>query len=209
MRLYKEGRLNPLIEIEKRPVWALVFSAILIALGVMLFIAPLASVGVLIWAMFALMAIACIIGIVRFIVPPKGERRDGAMLALAIIMLLLLVGILISAILHKPVKVDGQEIAGFTFVTTKLVQFFSVFFGFVSIITSIVTLFGIGQVNEGKGWVIAGAVVSIILGVLMIIFPFILTVVGAIICAVYFIAIALGTIIYAIKVLANSKKIKE
>lgn len=173
---------------------------LLVAIGVFMIIVPIAVAGIIIWVIVALCGLAALAMICQFIYPGKGKTRNAASFIIGIFLAILVVGIILLAVYAKDVQYNGETIKGANAFTLRAVFFFSIFFG---ILTTIYSIFGLASACAskvpGKGWIIAGMALSIVIGVLAIVFPFIMTSVSFIISGVYFVIAGIIMIVILIK----------
>lgn len=192
--------------IAKNRVLVLIGAIIAFVLGVMCLVSPAVTGGALVWVIIGLIGLFALLSIIKFIFPGKGNKRNGASLALSILLVLCVVGIILVGVFAKDVKFEGETISGFTATTLRLLGFFSIFFGVFSVVGNIFLLCGIGQVEkEERGWAIAKAILGLIVGTLMIIFPFVMFLVSVIIGGVYLVVYSIFLIVLDIK-FWNSEK---
>nr|AIF26723.1 hypothetical protein [uncultured bacterium fosmid pJB84G2] len=183
--------------LKRHSVLAIILSVLCFALGVIFILSPLVSTAVFIWIGFGLMAL-CGLGLIIQFIFPRGEIRNGASLAFGILLIVLFVGLLLAAIFY-PSK--DPEVSGFALFTTHVIRFFSIFFGVCAIVNS---AFAFADThNEHYGLVVVSGIIGFILGVLMIIFPFVMTQVSGIIAGVYVIIIGIVMLVAAIKCLKH------
>jgi len=162
-----------------------IFSLII---GILCLISPFAFGAVLVWVMIALAGIVGICAIIKFIVPGKGKERNPSALALGIVAVLCVTGLILIGLLGKSQVIKGETYSSMEMTTIRLLGFFSVFFGVLSTVNNIFLLCTINNVEpEMKGFMIARAIVGIIVGVLMVVFPFVMFTVSVIIGGVYLI----------------------
>lgn len=174
--------------INKNKVLALIIAIIGFVLGILCLISPWYTGAALIWVMLGLVGVFAIISIIKFIFPGKGNKRNGASLAVAVILGLCVAAIIIIGVNAKDVQFKGEIITGFEATTIRLLCFGSIFFGVFAAVNNICLLCNVGNFpKEQKGWIIAKSILGIIVGLLTAIFPFIMFVVSMIIGGVYLI----------------------
>lgn len=196
--------------VTKHKVLALIGAILAIAIGVCCVIAPFAAGAILIWVIIGLIGVFGIFSIIKFIVPGKGNSRNGWMLAAGIILLLCSVAIILAGIFAKDVVFEGNTYTGLEATTVRLLAFGSIFFGVLAIFSNIFLLCSVGSVpHEEKGWVIAKGVIGIIVGVAMTIFPFFMFFVSVIIGGVYLIVMGITLIVLDCKMWNAGKKDKK
>jgi len=199
--MFKQFDVTKMIKENKAAVIvSIVFSFII---GIMCLIAPFAFGGVLAWIIIILAGIAGVLSIVKFIVPGKGNERKGSSLVLGIIAVICVVGLILIACLGKSQVIKGETYSSMEITTIRILGFSSVFFGVMAIINNIFLLCTVGNIqSDAKGIVIAKAIFGLIIGILMVIFPFVMFTISVIIGGVYLIIAA----IYLIVVLAKLSK---
>lgn len=192
--------------VKKYSVISIILAVLGLGIGGLFIAAPLASTAVIIWVALGLLALGGLVAILKFIFPGKGNERSAAGFVLGLLVVALFVVLLLCALTTAP----QEDVGGFAVFTGYLIRFFSIFFGISVLIYAIWSLCSIGSVPSGtKGWVIATDIINIVLGCLMIAFPFIYSMVAGIITGVYIVIISIVAIVYAIKALSAAHKIKK
>jgi len=206
--MFKFTKIDFVELIKKYKVAILITAIIGVALGVLLILSPFVAGGILIWVAIALFGLGGIGLIIRFIVPGKGNSRDGVSLACGILIVLLVAGLVTAACLTQDVATpEGKTIPGATALTVRMVVVFSIFFGVFAVIENIFLLCTIGKVPSGqKGLVIFKSILGIIIGIFMIIFPIVMFAVGIIIAGVYILVMCITAIVLDIKFWKGDKK---
>lgn len=201
--------------IAKYSLYMLIASILVLALGILFCVTPLATTSVVIWIVFGLLALVGLGGILKFIFPGKGNSRDGFGLAMGILLVALFVVLIACACTCTasgtfPSFWGDVEVKGFWYFSAGLVAFFSIFIGVIAIFTAILSLCSIGSVEkEQRVWTIIFDVLEIVLGILMIIFPFACQWVLGLIAGIYFIIVAVFGIVLSIKAMVKARKIKK
>lgn len=186
--------------IKKNRVPVLIASILALIVGVLCIISPYYAGGVLIWVMIALVGIAALVAIFKFIVPGKGNTRNGVSLAMGILLALCVVAIILIGVNAKSITVKGETFSGMEATTIRLLIIASIFFGVFAVVNNIFLLCTINNVpSEQRGWLIAKSILGIIVGTLMVIFPFVMYIVSVIIGGIYLIVSSITLIVLDIK----------
>lgn len=200
-------KINLLDLIKKHRVSVLVLSIIGILLGILCVISPFAFGAILVWVIIGLIGVLGIASVVKFIVPGKGNKREGASLALGIIFILVVTALILIGVLGKEVIFEGTTYTAMEALTVRMLGFFSIFFGIFSLISNLFLLCSINRVEDsGKGFVVAKAILGIVIGVLMVVFPFFMFGLNILIAGIYFIFMSIVSLITVIKYWKTGKK---
>jgi len=196
--MFKKIDLN---EIARQNKVGLIIGAILaLVIGVLCVISPFYFGAVLVWVAIALVGVLAIGAIFRYIKPKAGSERNGANLALAIIILLCVVGLILLGLLGKSVTFKGETFSSMEATTIRLLGFGSIFFGVLSVVNNILLLCNINNFDENmRGLFIARSIFGIIVGVLMCIFPFVMFTISVLIGGIYLIIISIAAIVLVAK----------
>lgn len=211
----KNEKFNVNKMITKHSVLMLILCILALAVGVLFIIAPLRSAAVVIWIAFGILALIGLVGIFKFIFPGKGNKRDAFPFVFGILLVALFVVLLICALtctasgtwdtIYGPVQYEG-----FAYFTAGMIGFFSIFFGCIALFNGIFDLCSVGNVEKGKrGWAVAYNIIQLILGILMIVFPFIYSWVAGILAGVYLLVISIFGMVLCGKAISFAKKAKK
>lgn len=196
--MFKKIDLN---EIARQNKVGLIIGAILaLVIGILCVISPFYFGAVLVWVAIALVGVLAIGAIFRYIKPKAGSERNGANLALAIIILLCVVALILLGLLGKSVTFKGETFSSMEATTIRLLGFGSIFFGVLSVVNNILLLCNINNFDENmRGLFIARSIFGIIVGVLMCIFPFVMFTISVLIGGIYLIIISIAAIVLVAK----------
>jgi len=183
----------------------LIIAAILcIAIGILLLIAPWISGGVIIWAVVALVGVGGLGCFLRFFLPKEKGGKNVAEMIFGLLLIALVILTIVLACVLPPIKatVEGQVVtySGFQRVTLGMVGFLSIFFGIMGICASIQFMFQCIGEHEKYLWVkILGSILTLILSVMMVIFPFFMATVAIMISGVYLVIASIACIVIVCK----------
>ena len=208
MRQITFKKIDVLASVKKHAVVAIIASIIVLALGILTCIAPGVMSATIVWITFGLCALAAMVGISHFIYPGKGNKRNPYIFVFSLLVVILFIVLLICGLNYPADPESG--LGGFAVFSLKVICFISIFYGVVAMVNSILGLCSVGNLEEGKkGWAIAGLIISLVLAVLMIIFPFIMWMVGVYIAAIYLIIMSIFYIVVASKAIHETNKAKK
>jgi len=194
-------QFNVIEMIKKNKVAVLIAAIVAFIIGVLCAISPFYSGVVLVWLMIVLVGIVGLIAIIKFIVPGKGNSRNGASLAMGIVVVLCVVGLLLIAYLGNDEIISGQTYTSMEMTTIRLLGFGSVFFGILAVFNNVFLLCSVGNVASSlRGFVIARSILGIIVGILMVIFPFVMFTVSVLIGGVYLVVSSIATMVMVGKI---------
>ena len=174
--------------VRKNKVAFLLLSIIFVALGVIMMVAPFFTGAVYLpWVIIGLLGASGLGALFVYIFPGKGNKRNGFVLGYGLIITLCVVAVILCGVFANAVIYEGQEYPGWVAVSVRIIVFLSIFFGILNLLNEIFTLCTINNVpRENRGWTIAWAILGIAFSVLMIVFPFVMWIVGVVIAGVYF-----------------------
>lgn len=190
--------------VRKNKVLVLICSIFAIVLGVLCIITPFAAGAVLIWVLIAMIGLFALASIFKFIFPGKGNKRSGVSLAIGIVLALCVALIIVIGCTAEGVEFEGGSLSGLGATTVRLMVVCSIVCGSIAVVENIFLLCNVGRVaKDEKGWLIFKAIIGIAVGVLMLIFPFVMLAVSIVIGGIYAIVMGIALLVLDIKFWKN------
>ena len=201
-------KIDVIAAVKKHAILSIIASVFVLALGILMCIIPGYTSATIVWISFGLFALAGCVGIAHFIYPGKGNKRDPYTFVFSLLVVVLFIVLLIVGLNYPANPQEG--LGGFANFSLRVIIFISIFYGVFAIINAVLGLCSVSNLEKGqKGVAIASCVISIILGLLMIIFPFIMWIVGVYIAAIYLIIVSIFYIVVAGKAIKEANDAKK
>lgn len=195
--------------VKKHAIASIFISIVAITIGVLLCVAPGYTSAIIVWITLGFIALGGVSGVIKFIFPGKGNKRDPALLITSLLVIALFVVLLVCSFFYPGATIEGHELTGFEHFSLQIIRFLSIFFGILALIGGIFSFTSLAIPETYKPLAIVKGIFDVTIGILMCIFPVILWAVGCYLSAAYIFITSIVMIVVACKAIHATNKLKK